>query len=350
MALGAILPLLVGTVSAQTITQPSDSVFTFFFKPRNDGFYLNSPRIRDNKDMFNRLFEELRKLRRQGNTPYIWVNGYSSTMKDSLANVKLAGVRSNRVKSEIVIRKQAKEINFITDNHVGTYNDLMDVVLVSFYDPNRVASEPTPEPKTVEEPARPPKPEPKPAPRPAPVVELLPEPESEKRYCSLDLRTNLLYDALLVPSLGVEWHVSPSVGIKFDGSYSHWGGSDGKVQRVWLVSPEVRWYPGQPKRFYVGLGANIGDCNIYGYPLAKLVSKDTGYQGSLLGGSITLGYRLPLGRNWGVDFNIGLGCTHLEYDSFHIEDGKRVYTDKDMTKDIWGPSQAGISLVWKIIK
>lgn len=45
-----------------------------------------------------------------------------------------------------------------------------------------------------------------------------------------------------LPTLGVEWRVNENVGIKLDGSLSWWGGERDKVQKMWLVNPEVRWY------------------------------------------------------------------------------------------------------------
>lgn len=41
----------------------------------------------------------------------------------------------------------------------------------------------------------------------------------------LIVRTNLLYDAFLLPTLGVEWRVNRYVGIKVDGSLNYRGGS-----------------------------------------------------------------------------------------------------------------------------
>lgn len=47
-------------------------------------------------------------------------------------------------------------------------------------------------------------------------------------------------------------------------------------------------------------------------------------------------------------FTLGLGYTRSEYDSFGMTDGIRVYKERNRTKSLWGPTQAGISLVWKI--
>lgn len=52
------------------------------------------------------------------------------------------------------------------------------------------------------------------------------------------VRTNVLYDAFLLPTLGVEWRMNENVGIKLDGSLAWWGGNHGKVQKMWLVNPK----------------------------------------------------------------------------------------------------------------
>lgn len=64
-------------------------------------------------------------------------------------------------------------------------------------------------------------------------------------------------------------------------------------------------------------------------------------------------FLLPmLGVEWraneSVDFNLGLGYNRSEYDSFRTTDGVHVCKDRDKAKNFWGPTQAGISLVWTI--
>jgi Protein of unknown function (DUF3575). len=157
-----------------------------------------------------------------------------------------------------------------------------------------------------------------------------------------------LYDAFLIPTLGVEWRVTPSVGIKLDGSYSYLGDEHGKVQKMWLVNPEVRWYLLDSKRFYAGASANFGEYNVYKGMIGGMFPDNTGYQGKLYGGGLTVGYQLPLSKSFGIDFNLGLGYTHFEYDSFTVINETRVFKDRDKTKNFWGPTQAGISLIWTL--
>ena len=82
--------------------------------------------------------------------------------------------------------------------------------------------------------------------------------------------------------------------------------------------------------------------------MGSVLSKNPGYQGSFWNAGLTVGYQLYLSRNFSLDFNLGLGYTRFDYDSFGIIDGVRIYKGKDQSKNLWGPTQAGITLIWTI--
>jgi len=347
--------LLCGTVVAQTPSGKTETkTVTFRFVAGEDMFFIP---YGGNDVELNRLYalvDEYRAEITSGKLP-VQMEGYCASLPTTEENFKTAVVRSNRVKSELITNKGLSEGNFVTKNHATAYTSpegksYRDMVVVTLHIPAKaepVREEPRPEPK--------PQPEAKPEPQPEPIVEKQPEPQvivSEsaaptKPYC-FAVRTNLLYDAFLTPTLGVEWRVSRNIGIKVDGSYGYWGDEHGKVQKIWLVSPEVRWYMLESKRFYLGLGANVGEYNIYKSMIGSMFPKDTGYQGKLYGGGLTVGYQLPLSKSFAVDFNLGLGYTHFEYDSFNVINETRVYKERDKAKNFWGPTQAGISLIWTI--
>ncbi len=328
----------------------------FLFVPGQDVFSIPWKGNGSELDTLYTLLDRYESEIFSGAMP-VYVDGYSASMRDPKRNIDLAFVRANRVKSELILRRGLTEDHFRTRNFITAWTGPdgqvhKDVVVVTLRIPPRAQHEPMAEPE------------------PEPVVreemdlpedpdifvtvrrETLPEPEpvpAPRSTGGLDIRTNLLYDALLTPTIGLEWRIDNHVGIKLDGSWAHWGSSHGRVQKMWLVSPEVRWYLLESKRFYVGVGANIGEANVY-RGLAKILSDDTGYQGRFYGGGVTVGYRLPLceaGR-MAIDFNLGLGLTHFRYDTFHLSNGYRVYRERDRIKNFWGPTQAGISLVWRI--
>ena len=106
----ALLPL-----SAQ---EKPDTVYTFRFVPDRDMFYVpyhgNASELARLEDCVERYREEILA----GKMP-LYIDGYSSARRDEAANLALAKTRSNRVKSELIVRRQLAESCFITRNHAG---------------------------------------------------------------------------------------------------------------------------------------------------------------------------------------------------------------------------------------
>ena len=144
----------------------------------------------------------------------------------------------------------------------------------------------------------------------------------------------------LTPDLGIEWHINPSWGISVNGSWTSWSWND-KDRRyaLWEVAPELRYYIGSEKRGYVGAMYKVGSFN---YKLSE-----TGKQGDIMGGGITGGYVLKLNNALSMDFSLGLGYIHADYDKYVVINGVRVRRGSG-TKNWWGPVSAGVTLVWNI--
>ncbi|MDR2912366.1 MAG: DUF3575 domain-containing protein [Alistipes sp.] len=170
----------------------------------------------------------------------------------------------------------------------------------------------------------------------------------------LTVRTNLLYDAFMLPTLGVEWRANPQLGIKLDGGYAYWGDEHGKVQKMWLVNPELRWYPlAKSKKFYTGVSANFAKYNLYDGLLIRELGGSVnqgnhGYQGTAWGAGVVAGYKLSLSRRFALDFNVGLGYTRMDYDTFEVVDRTRYKQEAGLRKNFFGPTQAGVNLIWII--
>ena len=157
---------------------------------------------------------------------------------------------------------------------------------------------------------------------------------------TLSLRANLLRWATLTPDLGIEWRISPSVGVMVNGSWTSWTWNDNaRRYALWEVAPEVRWYLGEKKAWYVGAMFKAGQFN---YKFSA-----TGKQGDLMGGGITGGYQLRLNDALSLDFSVAVGCLHADYEKYTVIDGVRVRRGTE-TKNWWGPVNAGVTLVWKI--
>jgi hypothetical protein len=113
------------------------------------------------------------------------------------------------------------------------------------------------------------------------------------------------------------------------------------------VQPELRyWFNESNQKFFVG--AHFGYAQ---YNLA--IEGDYRYQdhngkSPLLGGGISLGYRMPMSKNnrWHVEFAIGAGVYNLHYDRFYnVDNGKLVDT---YHKIYWGIDNAAINISYNI--
>ena len=290
------------------------------------------------------------------------VDGYCNSLGSEAENLATAKIRANRVKSELIIRAEIKEENFITRNH-ATEGDFVTVRLTMPVketaatdaeaearrktEAERLEAEKRAEQERLAEEQR--KAEEarlaaeKAEAEKAAQQNTFADTPSETKITNdyhLSLRANLLRWATLTPDLGLEWRICPSWGIAVNGSWTSWSWND-KDRRyaLWEVAPEVRYYMGEKKAWYLGAMFKVGQFN---YKLS-----DTGKQGDLMGGGITAGYQLRLNKALDLDFNLGLGYLNADYEKYEVIDGVRVRRGNE-TKDWWGPINAGVTLVWKL--
>ena len=354
----ALLTLLLLPAMAQ---QKADTTYTFRFVPQKDMFYVPW----NGNDMeLARLLECIESNKTDildGKLP-LYVDGYCNSLNGEKENLAIAKIRSNRVKSELITRAGIKEESFITRNHPAE-GDFVTVRLTvpaeettvsdveaeaqRKAEAERLAAEKRAEQERLAEEQR--KAEEarlaaeKAEAEKAAQQNTLADTPSETKITNdyhLSLRANLLRWATLTPDLGVEWRICPSWGIAVNGSWTSWSWSD-KDRRyaLWEVAPEVRYYMGEKKAWYLGAMFKAGQFN---YKLS-----DTGKQGDLMGGGITAGYQLRLNKALDLDFNLGLGYLNADYEKYEVIDGVRVRRGNE-TKDWWGPINAGMTLVWKL--
>lgn len=339
--------------------QKTDTVYTFRFVPQKDMFYVP---WNGNDTELARLLECIENNKTtilDGKLPLL-VDGYCNSLGSEAENLATAKIRANRVKSELIIRAEIKEENFITRNH-ATEGDFVTVRLTvpvkgtaatdaearRKAETERLEAEKRAEQERLAEEQR--KAEEarlaaeKAEAEKAAQQNTLADTPSETKITTdyhLSLRANLLRWATLTPDLGVEWRICPSWGIAVNGSWTSWTWSD-KDRRyaLWEVAPEVRYYMGEKKAWYLGAMFKAGQFN---YKLSE-----TGKQGDLMGGGITAGHQLRLNKALALDFNLGLGYLNADFEKYEVIDGVRVRRGNE-TKDWCGPINAGVTLVWKL--
>lgn len=351
--------------------QKTDTTYTFRFVSQKDMFYVP---WNGNDTELARLLECIENSKAtifDGKLPLL-VDGYCNSLGGEAENLATAKIRANRVKSELITRAKIKEENFITHNH-ATGGDFVIVRLTvpvketaatdaeaearrraeaerletetraeqerraeeqRKAEEARLAAEPTVAGRRERQKAE--------AEKTAQQNTLADTPSETKITTDyhLSLRANLLRWATLTPDLGLEWRICPSWGIAVNGSWTSWSWSD-KDRRyaLWEVAPEVRYYMGEKKAWYLGAMFKAGQFN---YKLSE-----TGKQGDLMGGGITTGYQLRLNKALTLDFNLGLGYLNADFEKYEVIDGVRVRRGNE-TKNWCGPINAGVTLVWKL--
>ena len=341
--------------------QKTDTTYTFRFVPQKDMFYVP---WNGNDTELARLLECIENNKTtilDGKLPLL-VDGYCNSLGGEAENLATAKIRANRVKSELITRAKIKEENFITHNH-ATGGDFVIVRLTvpaketaamdteaearRRAEAERLETETRAEQERRAEEQRKAE-EARLAAKKAEAEKValqntLANTPSETKITTdyhLSLRANLLRWATLTPDLGLEWRICPSWGIAVNGSWTSWTWSD-KDRRyaLWEVAPEIRYYMGEKKAWYLGAMFKAGQFN---YKLSE-----TGKQGDLMGGGITTGYQLRLNKALTLDFNLGLGYLNADFEKYEVIDGVRVRRGNE-TKDWWGPINAGVTLVWKL--
>lgn len=199
--------------------------------------------------------------------------------------------------------------------------------------------------------------EPAPEPEPEPVVEEPKQPEpvvDTKQPAYFAIKTNMLYDALLVPNVGVEFSLGKRWSVAADWMYGWW--SRNKSHRYWRV-----YGGGLTVRKY--FGAKAAEKPLQGHHIginAQMLTYDIefggkGYMGGKPGGTLwdrmnytigaEYGYSMPVARRLNIDFSLAAGYMGGRYYEYTPLDGHYVWQATKNRKWI-GPTKVEVSLVW----
>lgn len=163
------------------------------------------------------------------------------------------------------------------------------------------------------------------------------------------LKSNLLYDALLIPNLSLEASIGSGWTLGAGGMFAWWS-KDAK-HRYWRIyggDLEIRKYFGTLSKSKPLQGHHLG---IYGDFLTyDFEFGAKGYQSkATYAAGIKYGYSHPIANRLNLDFALGIGYLHSNYKTYVPRDGCYVYQETKKRKWL-GPTQAEISLVWQLGK
>ena len=172
------------------------------------------------------------------------------------------------------------------------------------------------------------------------------KPPKQKKPLYLAIETNLLYDAFVIPNIGME--IGVCKGLTISGNY----------QNIWLRNTaRDKWH--RFEGFEIGINHYINNekhrikghhIGIYGQMMTWDFTIDgRGYLAErwAYGGGISYGYALPIGRRFNLDFEIGVGYLGGNMHEYIPTDGHRVWQIVKRFRWI-GPTKVGITLQWLI--
>lgn len=340
--------------NSEPAKQLQDSVVkqTAFYFEKNQGWWMN------NYDQ-TEIFWLVDFVKRNSNAK-IKIYGWADASGDVAFNENISGNRALTAQRYLVneqinpsrITYEGKGVDTSVDSLKARRADI--IAYIEVLKAVEKPIEPKPLERTKPAPAPERKPEPKPQEQPKPKPEQKPEPQVQtepqtpvavqQEYVDhkFSLRTNLLYWLVGSINLGAEWNpANTSLGVLLNAGYSPFGGANWEHNlSSWFVSPELRYYLGESKGWFVGAQFLAGG---YNFKLGE-----TGYQGTVMAGGVTGGYKMWLSNTFDMDFSVGAGYGTLSYDSYYHENGYNVYKERDVKKSQFMPIQAGVSLIWKI--
>lgn len=166
----------------------------------------------------------------------------------------------------------------------------------------------------------------------------------------LGLRTNLLYDAAVVPNLGIEVNLGRGWLVNIDGYYADWHNSDrARYWRVQGAEVAARKYlrAASPSKWYLEVYTQMFRYNICTGHKGQLSSHSGArfFDKPTMGAGVAAGWSLPVASCWRMDFALGVGYVAGQYQTYRPVDGHLVW-QSTRSRRYFGPSKAEITLVW----
>ena len=160
------------------------------------------------------------------------------------------------------------------------------------------------------------------------------------------LRTNLLSDLILTPSLGFEWLINRSWSVSANANVAWWSNDPKhRYYQIAAIYPEARWWFSTRSPWhghYLGLFA--------GGTWYDLENGGRGYQGEGGFAGLSYGYMFPVGRSLSFEVEVGAGYLFSEYEEYlpvPYEGGTHYVYQQTSQLHYFGPLKLSFALVWR---
>ncbi len=181
----------------------------------------------------------------------------------------------------------------------------------------------------------------------------VPQTEEKKPFC-MAVKTNMLYDVLAVPNIGVEFYLGKNWSVSASWMYGWWkSNSRHRYWRVYGGDIALRKWLGRLAAEKPLTGHHLG---LYGQVFTyDFEWGGKGYMGGKPGSTLwdspnyavglEYGYSLPVARRLNIDFTLGVGYWGGKYYTYTPLDGHYAW-EATRNRHWFGPTKAEISLVW----
>ena len=172
----------------------------------------------------------------------------------------------------------------------------------------------------------------------------------------MNVRSNMLYDALALPNIGAEFYLGKNFSVGANWLYGWWNSARRfHYWRAYGGELNGRWWVGKAASNKPLTGHHLG---VYG----QLYTYDFqwGHKGEMggepgdnlwnrffWGAGVEYGYSLPVARRINIDFTLGLGYTTGTYYKYRPLEGHNVWLSTHK-RHYWGPTKLEIAFVWLI--
>lgn len=334
----------------ENTTLKKDSVILFKFIPKNRNFY--SP-FKGNEDAIIHTVQliERHRLDIESGRAYLLIRGFCGSFSTHKENLAAAKERSNHVKSWFITHHGMKEEYYRTKNSTCSYNNLKDVVALiginyvegythaeTRYDNESYTTDTNktndgfqklqPYRKLYQNQSE----------------SILPEFQKRKQKDNrLYLKTNMIYDCAIMPSLEIEYRIDKKWSLSVEGNMAWWHNNNKhKYYQIATILPEIRYWIHRKNNLHGHYTGLFGGGGWY-----DLENGKTGYrgEGGMIG--ISYGYMFPVGKNFAFEAGIGAGLMTTKYDLYIPIDKHYVYQQTNRF-NYFGPLKIKFALVWNI--